>query len=152
MFFVGSDSREAIKQGKAQYVPVSIAHLPKLIENEVIPVDVALIQVSMPDEEGRVSLGVSVDISKSAALKAGHVVAEVNPNMPFTLGDSTLPAERIDHFVEVDTPLIEYVHRPADAVAKQIARYVARIVKNNSTLHIGIGRIPNEMGPRKMKR
>ena len=145
VFFVGTDSREAIKQGKAQYVPVSIAHLPQLIENEVIPVDVALIQVSLPDEDGRVSLGVSVDITRGAALKAGRVVAEVNPNMPYTLGDSTIPADRIDHFVKVDSPLIEYVHEPADAVAKQIARYVARIVRDHSTLHIGIGRIPNEM-------
>ncbi|MFW6334481.1 MAG: acetyl-CoA hydrolase/transferase family protein, partial [Desulfosalsimonas sp.] len=145
VFFVGSDSREAIKQAMAQYIPVSIANLPQLIENEMIPLDVALIQVSLPDEDGRVSLGVSVDITRAAALKAGRVVAEVNPNMPYTLGDSTIPADRIDHFVEVDTPVIEYLHEPADAVAKQIARYVARIVRDNSTLHIGIGRTPNEM-------
>lgn len=145
VFFVGSESREAIKQGKAQYIPISLAHVPKLIDNETIPVDVALIQVSLPDADGYVSLGVSVDITRAAALKAGTVIAELNPNMPYTFGNSTIPVDKIKYFVKVDTPLIEYLHEPADAIAKQIVRYVARIVSDNSTLHIGIGQIPNEM-------
>jgi len=145
VFFVGSDTREAIKKGKAQYIPISIAHLPRLIENENIPFNVALIQVSPPDKNGFVSLGVSVDITRSAVLKAKTVIAEVNPNMPYTHGDSLIPVNRINAFVEVNTPVIEYLHKPADAIGEKIARYVARIIHDDSTLHTGIGRIPNEM-------
>ena len=145
VFFVGSDTREAIKQRKAQYIPISIAHLPRLIENENIPIQVALIQVSPPDTNGCVSLGVSVDITRAAVFKAKSVIAEINPNMPYTLGDSLIPVDRIEAFVEVNTPVIEYLHEPADAIGEQIAKYVARIIHDNSTLHTGIGRIPNEM-------
>ncbi|MBP1697919.1 MAG: acetyl-CoA hydrolase/transferase [Deltaproteobacteria bacterium] len=145
VFFVGTDTQEAIKQGTAQYIPISIAHLPRLIENETIPISVAMIQVSPPDANGYVSLGVSVDITRAAVLKAKTVIAEVNPNMPYTHGNSLIPMNRIDTFVEVQTPVIEYLHKPADAIGERIARYVARIIHDNSTLHTGIGRIPNEM-------
>ncbi len=145
IFFVGSDDREAVKQGKAHYIPVSIAHLPALMEQGKIPVDVALIQVSMPDVHGNVSLGVSVDITLAAALNARLVIAELNPNMPFTHGASAIPLEKIDFFVPVQTPVTEYVHNPAGRIAEQIARYVARIISDDSTLHIGLGKIPNEM-------
>ena len=145
VFFVGSDTREAVKLGKAQYIPISIAHLPRLIENETIPINVAMIQVSPPDNNGFVSLGVSVDITRAAVLKAKTVIAEVNPNMPYTHGDSLISVDQIDALVAADTPVIEYLHQPADAIGEQIARYVARIIHDNSTLHTGIGRIPNEM-------
>lgn len=145
VFFVGSDTREAVKKGKAEYIPISIAHLPRLIKNETIPVDVALVQVSSPDDNGFVSLGVSVDITRAAVLKAKTIIAEINPNMPYTHGDSLISVDRIDVFVEVDSPVIEYLHEPADAIGEQIARYVARIIHDNSTLHTGIGRVPNEM-------
>ena len=145
VFFVGSDTREAIKKRKAEYIPISIAQLPRLIENERIPVNVAMVQVSPPDYKGFVSLGVSVDITRAAVLNAKKVIAEVNPNMPHTHGDSLIPVDQIDAFVEVNTPVIEYLHKPADAIGEQIARYVARIIHDNSTLHTGIGRIPNEM-------
>ncbi len=145
VFFVGSDTREAIKQSKAEYIPISIAHVPRLIKNETIPINVAMIQVSPPDSNGFVSLGISVDIVRAAVLKAKTVIAEVNPNMPLTHGDSLIPVDRIDVFVEVNSPVIEYLHEPADTIGEQIARYVARIIHDNSTLHTGIGRIPNEM-------
>jgi acyl-CoA hydrolase/RimJ/RimL family protein N-acetyltransferase len=145
VFFVGSDARELVKRGQADYVPVSLARVPELIENGRIKVDVALIQVSPPDEHGFVSLGVSVDVTRAAVQKARVVLAEVNPHMPRTLGDSFIPVERIAAFVEVDEPVIEYVHQPADAVAERIARYVARIIDDGSTLQVGLGRIPNEM-------
>lgn len=145
VFFVGADTREAIQKGKAEYIPISIAQLPRLIEKERIPINVAMVQVSPPDVNGFVSLGVSVDITRAAVLNAKKVIAEVNPNMPYTHGDSLIPVDRIDAFVEVNTPVIEYLHKPADAIGEQIARYVARIIHDNSTLHTGIGRIPNEM-------
>ena len=145
VFFVGTDTREAIKQGKADYIPISISQVPRLIENGTIPIDTALVQVSPPDEDGFVSLGVSVDITRSAAQNAGKVIAEMNPNMPRTRGETLIHLDRIDHLVEVDTPIIEYLHEPVDSVAQQIARYVARIIDDGSTLQIGLGRIPNEM-------
>ncbi len=145
VFFVGSNDREAVRQGKAQYIPISIAHLPGLIEQGRIPIDVALIQVSAPNEHGFVSLGVSVDITLAATLRAKTVIAELNPNMPFTHGSSSISLDKIDYLVHVDTPIAEYVHDPADKVAQQIARYVARIISDDSTLHIGLGKIPNEM-------
>lgn len=144
-FFVGSDDRDILKQGLADYVPISIAQVPFLIENGRIPVDAAFIQVSEPDEHGYVSLGVSVDITRSVLRKAKTIIAEVNPSMPFTLGDTFVHVNDINCFVKVDTPVIEFVHPPVDAVAEQIARYVARIIEDGATLQVGLGRIPNEM-------
>jgi acyl-CoA hydrolase/GNAT superfamily N-acetyltransferase len=144
-FFVGMDVRAAVKQKQADYIPISIAQVPKLIHNGRLTADVALIQVSPPDQHGYVSLGVSVDITRAVALTAKTVIAEVNPHMPRTMGDSFLHLDQIHYLVLVDQPIIEYTHPPADDVARQIARYAARIIDNNSTLQIGLGRIPNEM-------
>ena len=143
-FFVGSDIRAAVKQGLAEYVPMSIARLPRLIENGRVRVDVALIQVSMPDEFGYVSLGVSVDVIPAALGKAKLVIAEVNPAMPRTMGDSLLHIDHIDWLVPVSTPVGEYAH-PAtqDQVIEQIARYISGIIEDGSTLQIGLGRVPN---------
>lgn len=145
-FFVGHDMREATKRGQSDYIPVSIAQVPSLIENGRLPVDTALIQVSRPEGEDFVSLGISVDITKCAARNAKKVIAELNPHMPLTHGDTFIPVSQIDRFVFVETPLIEYEH-PAveDAVVEQIARYVAGIIDDGSTLQIGLGRIPNHM-------
>lgn len=144
-FFIGRDMQTLMGTGKVDYIPVSISQVHRLIETGRIPIDVALIQISPPDETGVCSLGVSVALAPVAVRKARTVIAEVNPNMPHTLGESTIPLEEIDHLVEVDTPIIEYLHEPADEVGEQIARYVARIVDDGATLQIGLGRIPNEM-------
>ncbi|RLB69303.1 MAG: hypothetical protein DRH03_08645 [Deltaproteobacteria bacterium] len=145
VFFVGTDMREPIKQGLADYIPISITQVPLMLENGAMPVDVALIQTSMPDKHGFVSLGVSVDIAMSAVKKAKIVIAELNPNMPRTMGETNIPVDMIDYMVAVETEVIEYLHPPADAVAEQIARYVARIIDDGSTLQVGLGQIPNEM-------
>ena len=141
-FFVGSDIRAAVKQGLADYVPLSIARVPQLIALGRIPVDVALIQVSMPDEFGYVSLGVSVDVIPAAIAKAGLVIAEVNPSMPRSMGDSMFHVSQIHHLVPVATPVLEYVH-PAteERVVEQIARYIGSIIEDGSTLQIGLGRV-----------
>ena len=144
-FFVGMDVRAAVKQRQADYIPISIAQVPKLIGSGRLAADVAFVQVSPPDHHGYVSLGVSVDITRAVALAAKTIIAEINPHMPRTLGDSFLHLDQIHGLVPVDDPIIEYTHPPADAVAQQIARYAARIIDNNSTLQIGLGRIPNEM-------
>jgi acyl-CoA hydrolase len=144
-FFVGVDLRPAVAQGAAEYVPISIGRVPELFRNGRIPLDVAFIQVSSPDRFGYVSLGVSVDVVAAAVDSAGLVIAEVNPAMPWTMGDSTIHLSKIDHLVEVEPGVQEYVHAPAEEeVVEQIARYIAGIIDDGSTLQIGIGRIPNE--------
>jgi acyl-CoA hydrolase/RimJ/RimL family protein N-acetyltransferase len=146
VFFVGSDTREVIKQGKADYIPISLAQVPHLIKRGGISIDLALVQVSMPSDKGFVSLGVSVDITSAIIKNAGRVIAEINPNMPWTHGDTLISVDQIDKMVLVETPVIEYVHPPVeDAVSEKIARYVARIIEDGSTLQIGLGRIPNQM-------
>lgn len=145
VFFVGSDIHGLGRNEKIQYVPVSIAQVYRLVSNGRIPVDVALVQVSPPDSRGFCSLGVSVDITIAAVRRAKRVIAEVNPNMPRTHGDTVIPVNRIDQFVAVDTPVIEYLHEPADDVARKIARYIARLIDDGATLQVGLGRVPNEM-------
>lgn len=144
-FFVSEGMRNAIKQGFAEYVPISIARVPELFAIGRIPLDVALIQVTPPDSFGYVSLGVSVDIVAAAVHSAKRVIAEVNPAMPWTMGDSAIHLSQIHHLVEVEARMIEYAHVPTEVdVVERIARYIAGIIDDGSTLQIGVGRIPNE--------
>lgn len=145
VFYVGRDVLALADSGQIEYVPVSLPDVPALFANGQLPLDVALVQVAPPDEDGSCSLGISVDITRAAALAARTVIAEVNPAMPRTRGDTRIPAERIDHFVPIETPVVEYLHEPADGVDKQIARYVARLIDDRSTLQLGLGRVPNQM-------
>lgn len=145
VFYVGQDILALAGSGQIEYVPVSLPDVPGLFRNERIPLDIAMVQVAPPDPDGSCSLGISVDITRSAALAARTVIAEINPAMPRTRGDSRIPVDRIDYFVPVDTPVIEYLHEPADGVAEQIARYVARLIDDRSTLQVGLGRVPNQM-------
>lgn len=144
-FFVGSDMRAAVKQGLVDYVPMSVARVPEMMALGRIPVDVALIQVSLPDAFGYVSLGVSVDIIPAAIASARLVIAEVNPQMPRSMGDSTLHISRIDHLVVVDTPVTVFTRIPVqEANVQRIARYIAGIIDDGSTLQIGLGEVAHE--------
>ena len=144
--FVGGELRGRVKTGEVDYVPVSSTALPGLIASGQHRVDVALIQVAPPDENGLCSLGVSVDVTLAAALAARVVVAEVNPAMPRTGPASRIPLDRITAVVEVDVPLKEYVHQPVtESAAEQIAAYVARLVPDHATLQVGLGRVPHEL-------
>jgi acyl-CoA hydrolase/RimJ/RimL family protein N-acetyltransferase len=145
VFYVGRDIRGLRAAARLEYLPLSLADVPALLSSGRMPVDVALIQVAPPDEDGMCSLGVSVDVTRAAAFAARRVIAEVNPAMPRTRGDSRIPIDRIDRLVAVDRPLTEYVHEPADGVADQIAAYVARLIDDGSTLQVGVGRVPNQM-------
>jgi RimJ/RimL family protein N-acetyltransferase len=109
-----------------------------------LPIDVALLQVSQPDARGFVSLGVSVDLAPAILSVARMVIAEVNPSMPRTHGDSFVHLDRFDALVEVDTPVAEYLHPKIGEIAEHIARYIASIIDDGSTLQIGLGRVPNE--------
>ena len=120
--------RDLLATGLIEYVPVSLADVPAMFTDGHLPLDVALVQVAPPDADGMCSLGVSVDITRAAVLAATTVIAEINPAMPRTRGDSLIPAERIDHAVLVDTPVTEYLHEPVEGIGEQIARYVARLV------------------------
>ena len=151
VFYVGRDVRalhdvRALREsGLVEYVPLSLGDVPGLFRNGQIPLDVAMVQVAPPEPDGTCSLGISVDVTKAAALAARTVIAEVNPAMPRTAGDSRIPVDRIASFVPVETPVVEYLHEPAGEVAEQIARYVARLIDHRSTLQVGLGRVPNEM-------
>lgn len=144
-FFIGADTRAAVAQGLADYVPMSLARVPQLIGDGRIAVDVALIQVSPPDAHGWVSLGVAVDIAPAAVARARLVIAEVKPDMPRTGADSLLHVDQIDWLVPVEGPVIEYQH-PAqpDAVVERIARYISSIIPDGATLQIGLGRFSHE--------
>ena len=144
-FFVGNDVRAAVRQGLADYVPMSLARVPAMMASGRIPVDVALVQVSLPDAQGQVSLGVSVDVARAALERARVVIAEINPAMPRTQGDASWPISRIQHLVPVSTPVIEYQHPPmASPAMAQIARYIGSLIDDGSTLQIGLGRVANE--------
>jgi acyl-CoA hydrolase/RimJ/RimL family protein N-acetyltransferase len=145
-FFVGPRARDAVNQGQADYIPAYFSAIPRLFQEEAsCALDVCLIQVSPPDEHGFCSLGIGVDINKAAAHSSHIVVAQVNPHMPRTLGDSFLHVTEIDHFVEHEEPLIELVFRKPSAVAERIAQYVSPLIDDGATLQVGIGRIANSV-------
>ena len=112
-FFVGNSTREAVNEGLADYIPIALSQLPDLLCRGVIPVDVALIQTSIPDEHGYVSLGINVDITKAATECASTVIAQVNENMPRVHGDSFLSLEELDFIVPYDEPLLQITPRAA---------------------------------------
>ena len=144
-FFIGPNVREAIHDGRADFMPVFLSEIPQLIRSRRVRVDAALIQVSEPDANGYVSLGVSVDIVRAAVEAADLILAEVNPNMPRTLGDSFLRVDRIDALVPVQSELLERVPEPLDEVATEIGRHVASLVPDGATLQVGIGKIPDSV-------
>jgi acyl-CoA hydrolase len=142
-FFIGANVRQAVQEGRADFMPVFLSEIPLLITSGRVGIDVALIQVSPPDRHGFVSLGVSVDIVRAAVDTASVILAEVNPHMPRTLGDSFLPVDRIARLVPVDDPLIELTPEPADGVYREIGRNVASLIPDGATLQMGIGKIPD---------
>lgn len=145
--FIGANTRAAIKEGRADYTPIFLSEIPLLMQRGSMPIDTALITVSTPDNSGYVSLGISVDITKTAAEVAHYVVAEVNPNMPRTLGDSFLHVSEIDAFVENNVPLLEFVQKSPDNIAKAIGELIADLIENESTIQTGVGKIPNSVFP-----
>lgn len=142
-FFVGANVRQALREGRADYVPVFLSEIPALFRKGVLPVNVALINVSPPDKHGFCSLGVSVDITRAAVECADYVIAQVNPRMPRTLGDALLPLASIDAIVEVSEELHEAPPPELTDVDRAIGRHIAEMIEDGSTLQMGIGSIPN---------
>ena len=144
-FFIGANTRQAVAQGRADYTPVFLSEIPALFRSGQTPVDVALIQVSLPDKHGFCSYGVSTDVVKSGAESATKVIAEINPRMPRALGDCFINMNDIDIAVPVDVPLL-YSHRErADEVARRIGKNIASLIPDGSTLQMGIGTIPDSV-------
>lgn len=139
---IGSQQmRYAINQGKSDFIPINSSEIPKLFHGKRYKIDVALIQVSPPDKNGYCSLGISVGINRSAVENAKIVVAHINPQMPRTLGDTFVPFSKINYFVYEDRPLLEYKIGNIDETHERIAKYVARLIENGSTLNLGLGKI-----------
>jgi acyl-CoA hydrolase/GNAT superfamily N-acetyltransferase len=143
-FFIGHALREAVGQCRADYTPIFFSQIPAMFRSGRIPIDVALIMVSPPDEQGFCSLGVSVDVTLAAALSAKTLIAQVNSHMPRTLGNSFLPVRDIHFLVEHDEPLLEWpVVTEPDAITQRIAGHVASLVSDGDTLQMGIGHLPD---------
>ncbi len=142
-FFVGTNTRQAVAQGRADYTPTFLSDLPHLLRKGMVPIDVALIQVSPADEHGFCSLGVSVEITKTAAEKAKLLIAQVNKEMPRVLGDSFVHVDEINIIVEHDEPILESPRPELDIVSERIARYASELVDDEATLQIGIGSVPD---------
>jgi len=141
--FIGKSLRKYIRVGQADYTPMLLSEIPRLFKSGKMHLDTALIQVSPPDKYGFCSFGINVDIVKPIAEIADCVVAEINPKMPRTLGDSFIHMDEIDGFVISDHDIIEYNYGEPDETAKKIARFVASLIENESTIQMGIGVIPN---------
>lgn len=140
--FVSHNVRKAVHDGRADFTPVFLSEIPQLWRTS-LPIDVALIQVSPPDEHGYCSFGVEVGVTKTAAEVAKIVIAEVNPRMPRTLGDSFIHVSKIHHIVEVDYPLPEVVQAESSPLFEVIGRHIAALIEDGSTLQTGIGGIPD---------
>ncbi len=142
--FTGGNVRAAVNEGRADFVPIHLHEVPRLISSGRLPIDVALIHVSPPDEHGFCSYGVGVDATKSAVEGARTVIALVNQQMPRALGDSFVHVSRLTHVVEVDEPVIEHPMAPEiSGVAKAIGERIASLIPDGATLQMGIGEIPD---------
>jgi acyl-CoA hydrolase/GNAT superfamily N-acetyltransferase len=142
-FFVGNNTRGAVNRGLADYTPIFLSKVPGLLSTGRIPIDIALIQTSLPDRNGYMSLGISVDITKAAIEHASLVIAQANPRMPRVHGDTFVHIDDIDYIIDHEEPLLEFNPPVEDEIAQQIGKYVARLVQDGDTLQVGYGSMPN---------
>jgi len=142
-FFISDVTREAVNRGAADYTAIFLSQVPALFQRGILPIDVALVQTSLPDEHGFVSLGISVDIVKAAVDSARIVICQMNRFMPRTHGDTFLHLNEIDYVMAHDEPLLEYLPDAPDDVCERIGSYVARLVEDGATIQVGYGRIPD---------
>ncbi|WP_040247791.1 acetyl-CoA hydrolase/transferase family protein [Psychroserpens mesophilus] len=142
-FFIGRNVRHTLKAGNGSYTPVFLSEVPLLFKRNIVDVKVALIHVSVPDQHGYCSLGVSVEATLAAIDNADHVIAQVNKQMPRTFGDGIIHVTEIDAFVECDIPLPSHPVTEPTAIETKIGDYVANLIEDRSTLQMGIGNIPN---------
>ncbi len=143
--FISANIRKAVHEGRADFTPVLLSEFPLLFKRGVLPLDVALIHVSPPDEHGFCSLGIEVGLTKSAAETAKLIIAEVNEQMPRTLGDSFIHVSRLNYVVPVDYPLpeIDMASEGPTDVIESIARHISSLIPDGATMQMGIGAIPD---------
>ena len=141
--FIGSNVRRAVQEGRADFTPVFLSEIPSLFRTGILPLNVAMISVTPPDEHGFCSFGVEVGTTKPAAEAARIVIAEVNKQMPRTLGDSFIHVSQLDHIVEVDYPIPEAPQGGSSAEHLQIGQNIAGLIPDGATLQMGIGSIPD---------
>lgn len=141
--FIGGNTRRAVNEGRADFTPIFLGEIPRLFRQGILPLDVAMIQVSPPDRHGFCSLGVEVGCTLPAARTARIVIAEVNSRMPRTLGDSFIHMSRLTALVESDRPLLELPQGETNSVALAIGRHIAELIPDGATLQLGIGAIPD---------
>ena len=142
--FVSGSIRQAVKEGRGDYVPVFLSEIPELFQRGILPLDVAIVQVSPPDRHGYCSLGTSVDIARSAVNAARCVIAQVNAHVPRTHGDGLMHINSFQAMVQHDTPLQEVQYsKGVGALEMQIGRHIAGLIEDRSTLQMGIGAIPD---------
>jgi len=144
-FFVADNVRHAMDEGIGDYTPIFLSDIPREFESGRIPIDVSLVSVSPPDKSGLCSFGVSVDIVKSAVANSKYVIAQVNSNMPRTMGDSFVHVNKLDMLVPFDEPMITVEPIELDDTLRRIGQNIARLVEDGSTIECGIGRIPQAM-------
>jgi len=143
LFFISATMRKAAFEGKIDYIPAYLSQIPRLFSSGRIRLDVALVQVSPPDKFGYCSLGVSVDITRAGLENAGLVIAQVNPRMPRTWGDSFIHVDEIDWLVPFEEPLVESIPAVKDQqIAQRIGHYVSQLIDDGATLQIGFGHLP----------
>jgi 4-hydroxybutyrate CoA-transferase len=140
--FAGAGTRQAIKEGRADYTPTFFSEIPRLFKDKILPVDVALIQLAPPDDQGYMSFGISVDYTSQAAKSSKIVIAEVNDQMPSTYG-AKVHISDIDFIVESDRPLIEIPLPKITPIEEKIGNYIADLVPDRANLQLGIGGIPD---------
>lgn len=141
--FIGHNVRKAVQEGRADFTPIFLSEIPRLFRNGHLPLDAVLISVSPPDEHGFCSFGVEVGTTKPAAESAKLIIAEVNQQMPRTLGDSFIHVSRLNHIVEVNYPIPEAPQGKTSEDQCKIGEYIAEMIPNGATLQMGIGSIPD---------
>ncbi|HYI78832.1 MAG TPA: 4-hydroxybutyrate CoA-transferase, partial [Chryseolinea sp.] len=141
--FVSENLRAAVNEGRGDYVPIFLSEIPILFRRNILPLDVALVQVSPPDKHGFCSLGVSVDIAATAVKTAKHVIAQINPKMPRTLGDGIVKIDDFDSVVFWEQELPEVVCSDSNEISARIGKYCAELIEDGATLQMGIGSIPH---------
>jgi len=141
--FVGAPLRNAVAEGRADFVPIFLSDIPQLFLSGSIRLDAALVQLSRPNRHGQCTLGTSVDAALAAVVCADRVLAEINAQMPRTLGRTIVPLSRLAAFTETDRPLLEHAPSPPDAVETRIGEIIADLVEDGACLQMGIGAIPD---------
>ena len=141
--FLSAETRKAVQRGDADYTPCFLSEIPALFSKGILPIDVALVQLSPPDETGYCSLGVTVDVVRGAIESARYVIAQFNPFMPRTFGNTRIALEEVDAYLEIPAPLSELPSAKMSKETERIGQHVAMLVEDGATLQMGIGKIPD---------